>query len=106
MDEKHPVAGLVASIGGNLVGLAHYRPMPSPLRGEDIGFLDDLFVAPAGRGLGVAERLILAVRDEGRRRSWDLIRWITRDDNYRARSVYDRVAEKTDWNLYELKCAD
>ena len=52
----------------------------------------------------IGGNLILAVRDEGGKRGWGLIRWITRDNNHRARSVYDRVAEKTDWNVYELQC--
>jgi hypothetical protein len=32
-----------------------------------------------------------------------VIRWITADDNYRGRTVYDRVADKTKWLTYEIK---
>jgi hypothetical protein len=35
-------------------------------------------------------------------RGWGKIRWITADDNYRARTLYDRVAVKTAWNTYEV----
>ena len=35
-------------------------------------------------------------------KGWNLIRWITHDDNLRAKALYDRVAEKTKWNVYEL----
>jgi GNAT superfamily N-acetyltransferase len=104
MDADHPTTGLVALSGGKLVGLAHFGATPSPLLGENIGYLNDLFVSTGDRGSGIAERLIQAVRDEGARQHWKVIRWMTRDDNYRARGVYDRVAEKTDWNVYELKC--
>jgi len=31
------------------------------------------------------------------------VRWITRDDNVRAKSLYDKVSEKTNWDVYELK---
>ena len=31
------------------------------------------------------------------------MRWVTRDDNVRAKSLYDRVSEKTNWDVYELK---
>ena len=48
-DKNHEVEGLVYEVDGNIVGLAHYRRMPSPLRGQDIGFLDDLFVEPTQR---------------------------------------------------------
>ena len=36
-------------------------------------------------------------------KGWNLVRWITRDDNVRAKSLYDRVSEKTNWDVYELK---
>ncbi|MBT6728449.1 MAG: hypothetical protein HN867_14165 [Deltaproteobacteria bacterium] len=33
-----------------------------------------------------------------------LFRWITRDNNYQARRLYDKVASKSDWNVYEMSC--
>lgn len=102
MDPDHELEGVLALRDGVPVGLAHYRRMPSPLRGADIGFLDDLFVDPAARGSGAAERLIEHVAAVARERGWGAVRWITADDNYRARALYDRLAKKTAWNLYEL----
>ena len=102
MDPAHPLTGLVAVKDSHPVGLAHFRAMPSPLRGREIGFLDDLFVDPSYRGGGIASALLEAVRAEAKAKDWPVIRWITRDDNYRARAVYDRHAVKTDWNTYEM----
>ena len=31
------------------------------------------------------------------------VRWITADDNYRGRNVYDRLATRTMWVTYDLK---
>ena len=87
---------------GQLVGFVHFRGMPSPLRGQMIGFLDDLFVVPAHRSGGVAAALIKAVQAEAKAQGWCVVRWITRDHNYRARGLYDKLAEKTDWVLYEM----
>ncbi|MDX6749277.1 GNAT family N-acetyltransferase [Geminicoccaceae bacterium 1502E] len=101
-DPAHELEGALALQGGVPVGLAHYRRMPSPLRGADIGFLDDLFVDPSARGGNVGELLIDHVAKVARERGWGVVRWITADDNYRARSLYDRLAKKTSWNLYEL----
>ena len=39
MDAQNPVNGIVASSQKKLTGLAHYREMPSPLRGKNTGFL-------------------------------------------------------------------
>ena len=102
MDTAHPTTGLVVEAGDRLVGLAHYRAMPSPLRGMDVGFLDDLFVDPSARGAKIGDALLEALKAIGVENNWPVIRWITRDNNYRARSLYDRLAVKSDWNTYEM----
>ena len=104
MDAGHPVEGVVAQNNEELVGLAQYRAMPSPLRGSNIGFIDDLVVLPSFRGNGISERLFENIKLNGRESGWTTIRWITRDNNYHARQLYDRIAIKTDWNLYEMDC--
>ena len=102
-DKNHEVEGLIYEIDGNIVGLAHYRRMPRPLHGQDIGFLDDLFVAPNHRGQNVGEKILSELKKISKSKGWNLIRWITLNDNIRAKSLYDRVAQKTSWDLYELK---
>lgn len=102
-DPSHQTQGFVAEDQGRLVGLAHFRPFARPLSASTGGFLDDLFVDPAARGSGAAEALIAAIAEEGRRHGWTVIRWITAEDNYRARSLYDRLAEKTRWATYDIK---
>ena len=101
-DPKHVCEGLVADISGQLVGLAHFRAMPSPLRAMDVGFLDDLFVDPAQRGSGAANALLRAVDTIAGQREWDIVRWITRDNNYRARSLYDKLSTRSNWLVYEM----
>ena len=101
-DPNHEMEGLVAERNETLIGLAHFRRMPRPLSGAHIGFLDDLFVDPEARGSQIGERLISELSQISKERGWNLIRWLTADNNYRARALYDRVAKKTSWNLYEL----
>ncbi len=84
------------------IGLMHFRAMPSPLRGCQVGFLDDLFVDPSARGNGAVDALFDELTRESSARGWPAVRWITADDNYRARAVYDRRARKTAWNTYQL----
>jgi len=103
MDTQHPVAGIVAEVDNHIIGLAHFRAMPSPLRGENVGFLDDLIVTPEKRGGEAGKLLLKELQSIGRREKWSVIRWITKDDNYRARSLYDKVATKTDWTMYEMQ---
>ena len=102
-DKSHDVEGLVYEVEDKIIGLAHYRRMPSPLRGEYIGFPDDLFVDPKYRGRKIGEKLINQMKEISKSKGWNLVRWITRNDNTRAKSLYDRVSEKTTWDVYELK---
>ncbi|RLJ40814.1 acetyltransferase (GNAT) family protein [Litoreibacter meonggei] len=102
IDPAHEVNGFVAEVDGALVGLTHYRPFERPLAAGTGGFLDDLFVSPDARGLKAGEALIAAVQAEGRKRGWGVVRWITADDNYRARGLYDQLATRTGWVTYDL----
>lgn len=103
LDPDHALDALLAVRGGSVIGLAHMREMPRPLTGSRAGFLDDLFVDPAVRGGGVADALLAALRAHGAARGWTLIRWLTADDNYRARAVYDRNAKRTHWITYQME---
>ena len=102
-DKNHEVNGLGYVIDKNLVALAHYRKMPSPLRGQYIGFLDDLYVDPNHRGKKIGEKIINKLNEISKANGWNLVRWITRENNSRAKALYDRVSEKSTWDVYELK---
>ena len=102
-DENNEVCGLVYEENSKVIALAHYRKMPSPLRGKYIGFLDDLFVDPEHRGKKIGEKIISELKNISVKNGWGLIRWITRNDNKIAKSLYDKVSEKTTWDTYELK---
>jgi hypothetical protein len=51
---------------------------------------------------GTAAALITAVQAEAKAQGWGVLQWITRDNNYWARGLYDKPAQKTDWALYEM----
>jgi GNAT superfamily N-acetyltransferase len=104
LDPAHEVEGIVVvDEGGTVQGLAHFRDYPRPSTASVGGFLDDLFVDPAARGEGAADALLAELRRIGGERGWTVIRWITADDNYRARSKYDQVAVRTPWITYDME---
>ena len=102
-DSKHELHGLGYEINNKIVAIAHYRRMPSPLKGKYIGFLDDLYVHPDFRGRKIGEEIINKLNQISQDEGWGLIRWITRNNNYNAKSLYDRVAKKSTWDVYELE---
>ena len=93
---------LVEDEPGRVVGLAHYRPFARPLRASMGCFLDDLFIDPARRGGGAAEALLAELANVATENGWDVVRWITADDNYRGRAKYDRHATRTMWITYDM----
>ena len=103
-DDSNPFYGFIAkNEAGEAVGMAHCRQMPSPLRGAYVGFLDDLYVTPEYRGTGCVQQIYQTLKDLGNENGWKCIRWITAENNYRARTSYDRVAEKTIWQTYQME---
>ena len=102
-DENNEFNALIAkSNDGEALGFMHYRAMPSSLRGSYVGFLDDLFVKPEHRGGVVVDLLFKQLNKVAKDNNWPLVRWITADNNYRGRGVYDKLAEKTQWVTYQM----
>lgn len=102
-NENKGFYGIIAKDEHNHIkGLMHFRAMPSPLRGSEVGFLDDLFIVPESRGQYIVEALYKKLNQIAEEKSWPFVRWITADNNYRARNVYDKIAEKTTWVTYQM----
>lgn len=94
------VDGLVAEHDGRVVGIAHYRSHPDTFTGGRDWFLDDLFVDAASRGSGAGRALIEHLAGLARGTGGSL-RWITADTNEIAQALYDKVATRTRWVMYE-----
>ena len=102
-DKKHVVNGICLDLEDKNVGIAHYRTMPRPIMGQYIGFLDDLFVDPEFRGQQIAQKLINHLKYLSKANNWNGIRWITHSSNESAKKLYDKIANNTGFELYELK---
>jgi ribosomal protein S18 acetylase RimI-like enzyme len=102
-NDMHVVKGICFEIEGKIVGIAHYRTMPRPIKGQYIGFLDDLFVDQEFRGQKIAQKLISHLKFLSKANNWNGIRWITHSSNKNAKKLYDKIANNTGFELYELK---
>jgi ribosomal protein S18 acetylase RimI-like enzyme len=101
LEPNHPLTCWVADIEGALVGFAHVREQPDTFRAGPSWFLDDLFTAPQARNRGVARALINQAKAYAATNGGGDLRWITAADNHQAQRLYDTVAAKTTWVLYE-----
>lgn len=95
------ILSVVAVVDGQLVGIAHFREMLSPLYACKAGFLDDLFVEADFRGQHIADLIIDEMANMGKQKGWRFIRWLTHHHNYRGRQFYDKLTNKT-WLSYQL----
>ena len=102
-DDSHIINGICYELEDRIVGIAHYRTMPRPIKGEYIGFLDDLYVEPNFRGQKIAQKLISHLKSLSKANNWNGIRWITHSSNENAKKLYDKIANNTGFELYELK---
>lgn len=99
--EASELFGFVAEADGALVGLVHALTHASTWSTTSYCYLEDLYVSPAGRGTSTASDLITAVAVESARRGCEKVYWHTQEYNGRARSLYDQVARRTSFIVYE-----
>ena len=101
-DPTHPETGLIVRVRDDVVGFVHYRLQPSALSGTQILYLDDLFIAEAHRGSGVADDMMDRLREIAQTHGCSAIRLDTHATNKRARRFYERHAKNTNWITYEM----
>ncbi|MGI9305851.1 MAG: GNAT family N-acetyltransferase [Gammaproteobacteria bacterium] len=86
---------------GALCAFAHWEKILRPLRAQPLAYLHDLYVRPEARGCGAASALIAEVSAAAKVEGCAAVRWATAADNETAMRLYDRVARKTSWVIYE-----
>jgi GNAT superfamily N-acetyltransferase len=96
------MTGLVAEDdSGALTGLAHLVFHLSTWSDGPYCYLEDLYVSPAARGTGLSRELLDAVFAEASSRGATRTYWETQEYNGAARSLYDQVAHRTSFVVYE-----
>jgi GNAT superfamily N-acetyltransferase len=103
-DPGEPMHALVAEERGRLLGIAHYLFHRSTIHIAPICYLQDLFTAQDVRGKGVASALIQAVSAHATAAGAARLYWQTHESNTVARSLYDRLAERSGFIVYRKSC--
>jgi GNAT superfamily N-acetyltransferase len=100
------LGGKVAEHGGKLIGYALYYPVFGSFRARWRLWLEDLWVEPDARGLGVGERLLAAVCREAETHGYYGVDWEVLDWNRPAIEFYEHLGANrigTDWFRYRLE---
>ncbi|MFK8075596.1 MAG: N-acetyltransferase family protein [Granulosicoccus sp.] len=87
---------------GNLVGFTQYQLMHRSLGGSMVCYLSDLYVSPDIRGNGTGRALIDNVVQFAKENNVPGVRWLTQENNYAARRLYDTYVSKSDFLLYNV----
>ena len=95
LDPAHPFQGLVALDGQRVVGIVHFHVHASTWARFGYCYLEDLFVDPACRGLGIGRALIEAVYRAADDQGAERVYWHTERSNERAQALYHQLAELT-----------
>jgi GNAT superfamily N-acetyltransferase len=103
LDDASPIHAIVAEDpNAGVIGIANYVIHEHTLGLTPVCYLGDLFVDPAQRATGVGEQLIGGLVAETKRKGWSRLYWHTRQNNYRARGLYDKFTPHSDFVRYTV----
>jgi GNAT superfamily N-acetyltransferase len=103
LNPREPIWCLfVSTAGDEPQGFANYVLHPHTWSLKPVCYLEDIFVAPPIRRQGAGRALIEKLAAFGREEGWRRIYWHTHEGNTRARALYDRIVERTDYVRYDI----
>jgi len=86
-----------------VMAIANYIVHENTWESAPVCYLEDLYVDPDARARGVGRQLIdwlvAAMPLEG----WSRLYWLTKENNYRARGLYDKVTPRDAFVRYVVK---
>lgn len=93
LDPTEPVYGAVAvdPANGDTLGFVHFIEHRSTWVATRSVYLEDLFVSPEARGLGLGRKLIAYVAEQARSIDAPAVHWLTHSSNETAQTLYDSV---------------
>ncbi|WP_226018330.1 GNAT family N-acetyltransferase [Novosphingobium sp. FKTRR1] len=100
LDPAEPMKAVLAWQGGEALGLVHTVRHRSTWTTGNYCYLQDLFVAPAARGLGLGRALIEHVYATAAADGCSRVYWLTHETNKTAMELYDRVADRSGFVQY------
>ena len=86
---------LIAETEGTAIGYATYMKQFATWDADFYIYMDCLFMTEKARGLGIGEKLVNRIKEEGRKLNCSHIQWQTPDFNRRAMKFYHRIGAKS-----------
>ena len=90
LDPSSPMHGVVVEAAdGAVIAFANYVLHDSTWTSAPVCYLEDLYVDVNRRANGIGRMVIDWLIAEMQSKGWSELYWITRENNYRARALYD-----------------
>ena len=103
LDPAAPVYAIVAERAGEgVIGMANYVIHENTWTLTPVCYLEDLFVDPSKRAAGVGKALIDWLLAQMKAQRWSRLYWNTRENNYRARGLYDKYTPHSGFVRYVI----
>lgn len=95
---------VVAEVDGEVVGFAIFFTTFSTFRGQAGLYLEDLYVQPARRGLGIGKALLATVAKQAVARGCGRLEWAVLDWNAPSIAFYQAAGARPldDWTTYRI----
>ena len=101
IDAASSVHAIVAEDAGDgVIGIANYIIHENTSALLPVCYLQDLYVEPGRRAGGAGRQMIDWLIAECRARGWSRLYWNTRENNYRARGLYDKYTPHSGFLRY------
>jgi GNAT superfamily N-acetyltransferase len=100
-DPYEPLHALVAEQSSTVVGFVHFLYHRSTTHLGPVCYLEDLYTLESVRGRGVASALIQAVYASAREAGVDSVYWQTHESNKVAMRLYDKLATRFGFLVYD-----
>lgn len=98
------IEAILADVDGKSVGFALFYPVFPTFLGRPGMYLEDIFVRPGCRGMGIGKKLLATVTRVARDRGFGRVDWAVLDWNEAAQKFYRSLGAKPKegWTTYQL----
>ena len=104
MDPAAPVHAIVAERDADgVVGIANYILHENTATLTPVCYLQDLYVDPHLRAGGIGRQLIDWLVAQMQAQGWSRLYWNTKENNYRARGLYDKYTPHSGFLRYVIE---
>jgi GNAT superfamily N-acetyltransferase len=100
MNPASSIFGIVAEVDGRVIGIANCVMHENTSTLAPVCYLQDLFVDPDTRAGGIGKQMIDWLLVEMKTHGWARVYWATKENNYRARGMYDKFTPHSGFLRY------